>query len=67
MQRLLLLGRVTPKKSSIGESQVPVPVNIKFPVVPDCGHCAIRMGRLQRGTKSDDAGITVFMMGDPKT
>ena len=53
--------------SSIGESEVPLPMDIKFPVVPDCGNCTNRIGRLQRGRKSDDAGITVLRSGDPKT
>ena len=52
--------------SSIGENEVPVPMHIKFPVVPDCGNCLIRRCRLQRGTESDDAGITTAMSGDPQ-
>ena len=30
------------KRSSIAEIEVPLPMHIKFPVVPDCGHCIIR-------------------------
>ena len=67
MLELLSLGRVTlQNRTSVGESEVVLPMHIKFPLFLDCGHCIIKMGRLQRGTESDDAGITVFRSGDPQ-
>ena len=51
--------------SSIGESEVPLLMEIKFPVVPDCDHCIISRGRVPRAMESDGAGITAVRSGNP--